>query len=147
MSTDERVTTDLIETLKDGKDGFAHAADQLVDSDRSDLAPVFRELSDQRGRFATELEQMAAAYGDDIDEDGSVAASVHRAWMSVRDALSGSDPKGVLQAAEQGEDHAVSEYEKALEEDISADLRRKVERQLIDIRQAHSRVKNLSSAA
>ncbi len=146
MSTDAQVTKDLIETLRDGERGFADAADKLEESDRPDLASTFRRYSSQRSEFANELEEMAAAYGDDIDESGSVAAAVHRGWMSVKDAVSGSSPSGVLDAAEQGEDHAVSEYEKARSADISAELRTTVERQYVQIQAAHDDVRNLRNA-
>jgi uncharacterized protein (TIGR02284 family) len=50
----------------------------------------------------------------------------------------------VLKAAASGEDHAVSEYESALEKDLSADLRTVVERQLSEVRQARDSVKALA---
>lgn len=146
MSTDRRVTKDLIETLEDGKDGFARAADKLADSDQPELSTRMRTFSEQRAGFSAELEQMAAAYGDDIDEDGSVGGAVHRGWMAVKDAISGSDPSGVLAAAEQGEDHAVSEYQDALEKDISPELRSVVERQFAAVQVAHDEVKSLRNA-
>ena len=147
MSTDARVTKDLMETLKDGEEGFASAADMLADTDWSDLAVEFREFPQQRGNLYRELESLAASYGDDIDESGSVAGNVHRAWMSVKDTLSGDDPEGVLEAAEQGEDHAVSEYEDALKEDISDGLRTVVERQFGEVKRTHDRVRDLRDAA
>lgn len=143
MSTDRRVTKDLIQTLEDGKDGFARAADKLAETDRPDLSTKMRAFSDQRSRFSAELEQMAANYGDDVDEDGSVAGAIHRGWMAVKDAISGSDPEGVLDAAEQGEDHAVAEYRDALAKDISPNLRVVLERQFVEIKQAHDDVKAL----
>lgn len=54
--------------------------------------------------------------------------------------------KGVLDVAEQGEDHAGKEYEKALAADISTGLRTVVERQLVDVRSAHDQVKALRDA-
>ncbi len=141
MSTDKKITTDLIETLEDGKKGFAAAAERLADTDRADISSAFVALSEQRAAFSAELEAMAAAYGDDIDEDGSVLAAVHRGWMAVKDTLSGADPDGVLDAAEQGEDHAVAEYQKALDADISAELRAVIQRQFADVKQAHDQVK------
>ncbi len=147
MSQDARVTKDLIETLKDGQEGFASAADRLAESTWSELAPEFREYADQRARFASELETLAARYGDDIDASGSLAAATHRFWMAVKDTFSGDDPDGVLDAAEQGEDHSVSEYEKALEADISPELRTVVQRQLSEIQAAHNRVRALRNAA
>lgn len=143
MSTDRNVTKDLIETLQDGKKGFAEAADKLADTNRADLATKFRALSEQRADFCTELDRMAATYGDDIDESGSVLAAAHRGWMSLKDALAGSDPDGVLDAAEQGEDHAIAEYKKALESDISTELRQTIERQFLHVQAAHDEVKRL----
>ena len=63
--------------------------------------------------------------------------------MSLKDALTGSDPKGVLDAAEQGEDHAVKTYKKALDADISDGLRSVVQRQSIDVKSAHDKVRSL----
>jgi len=143
MSTDRRVTKDLIKTLEDGKDGFARAAEKLAETDRPDLSTKMRSYSEQRARFASELEQLAATYGDDVDDDGSVAAAVHRGWMAVKDAIAGSDPEGVLDAAEQGEDHAVAEYRDALKQDISPELRVVIERQFADVEQAHDDVRAL----
>ena len=142
MSKDEQVTKGLIETLQDGKEGFARAAERLADTDRSDLCGTFADFSAQRARFAVELQAMAASYGDRIEENGSVAGTLHRGWMAVKDALAGSGgAEGVLDAAEQGEDHAVAEYERALHEDISANLRAVIERQLTEVRVAHDVVR------
>ena len=63
--------------------------------------------------------------------------------MAVKDAIAGSAPDGVLDAAEEGEDHAVSEFEKALTQDVSSGLRTVVQRQLNKIRAAHGQVKAL----
>jgi uncharacterized protein (TIGR02284 family) len=147
MSTDKKVTKDLMQTLEDGRKGFAEAADKLTETDRPEIASTFRTLSAQRNTFYAELEQLAANYGDDdLDESGSLAAAVHRGWMSLKDALTGSDPKGVLDVSEQGEDHAVKEYEKALDEDISPDLRNVVQRQFADVKAAHDQVRGLRDA-
>ena len=146
MSNDAKVTKNIIEALEDGKKGFANAADKLADSNRADLAPTFRQFSEQRAGFAAELTSMAAAYGDDIDESGSVKGTIHRGWMAVKDALSGSDPDGILDAAEQGEDHAVDSYKKALEEDISPDLKDVLRRQMGTVQATHDQVKALRNA-
>lgn len=143
MSTDRRVTKSLIKTLEDGKEGFARAAEKLAESDRPDLSAKMLTFSEQRARFSAELEQIAASYGDDIDADGSVAGALHRGWMAVKDTIAGSDPHGVLDAAEQGEDHAVAEYRDALAEDISPTLRVVLERQYVEVQQAHDVVKAL----
>ena len=146
MSTDEKVTKDIVQTLEDGKEGFASAADKLADSDSPEMAASFRGFSEQRATFASELRALADAYGDDAAESGSIAGAVQCGWMSLKDALTGSDPKGVVKAAEQGERHAVDEYEKALGEDISAGLKAVLERQLVDVRAAHETVRSYQDA-
>ena len=146
MSTDESVTQDLVETLEDGKEGFAKGAEKLESSGNHDEAAVFHRLSAQRAQFVSELSGMAKSYGDNIDESGSMAGKLHRGWLSLKDALAGSSPDGVLDAAEQGEDHAVGEYDKALKADISQPLRAIVERQFQEIKTAHNEVKSLRNA-
>lgn len=143
MSTDAAITKDLMKTLEDGRDGFASGAEKLANDGEAELAQTFRELGARRGQLSDELQQIAATYGDQIDESGTVAAKVHRGWMAFKDAIAGSDPDGVLEAAEQGEDHAVSEFEDALTADISPEFRVIVERQLTEVRAAHDRVKAL----
>ena len=145
MSTDARVTKDLMQTLEDGRDGFAKASEK-VGADDAALASTLLGFSNERAAMYAELEQLAAEYGDDIEESGSVAAAIHRGWLSLKDALSGSSAKGVLDAAEQGEDHAVKEFEKALGADISPTLQAVVQRQLAQVKAVHDQVKVLRDA-
>jgi uncharacterized protein (TIGR02284 family) len=64
--------------------------------------------------------------------------------MTLKDALTGYDPHAVLAAAEMGEDHAVEEYEDALEEvDLGDDLRNLIARQAGDVQRVHDQVRNL----
>ncbi len=142
MSTDEVVVADLVETLEDGREGFAKGADKLA-TDAPEIAATFHRFSEQRASFSAELRSMANSYGDDVDQSGSIAAKLHRGWMSLKDALAGSGPDGVLDAAEQGEDHAVKEYQQALDSDLSAELRAVVERQFTDVKAAHDEVRAL----
>ena len=144
MSADEKVAKDLVETLKDGRNGFTSAAEKLRDSDSPEVATTLERLAEQRAGFARDIVAMGHAYGDDVDESGSVAATLHRGWLSLKDALTGDDASGVLKAAVTGEDHAVSEYEKALEEsDLSEGFRAVVQQQHAAIVAARDEVKAL----
>lgn len=143
MSKDASVCKDLIQTLEDGREGFAQGADKLEKDGATDVAAVFRRYSTQRAEFSDELQKLAAEYGEQIEESGTVAAAVHRGWMKLKDALAGDDPKGVLDAAEQGEDHAVKEFKKALEADISPEFKAVVQRQFDGVKAGHDEVKAL----
>ena len=146
MSDDEKVAKDLVETLKDGERGFASAAEKLRDSDHPAWATTLQGLSEQRAGFRREIVALGDAYGDDVDESGSAVAALHRGWISLKDALTGDDAGSVLGAAVTGEDHAVSEYEKALEQDLSAGFREVVSRQHAAIVAARDEVKALHVA-
>lgn len=132
-STDAKVTQDLIETLVDGQNGFTQAAEHLAD-DNAHVAAQFHGFASNRRAMADSLRAMAARYGDVVDSDGSTAAALHRGWIGLKDALTGNSVDAIVNAAITGEEHAISEFEKALDEDISADLRTKVQDQLASIR-------------
>lgn len=146
MSDDKNAAKELVETLKDGERGFARAAEKLRDSDRPEWAASLETLSKQRADFRAEIVSLGHEYSDDVDESGSVAAALHRGWISLRDALTGDDPKGVLGAALTGENHAVSEFEKALEQDLSPGFREVVSRQHAAVLAARDEVQALQDA-
>ncbi|MCW2621535.1 MAG: hypothetical protein JWL64_1137 [Frankiales bacterium] len=143
MSTDHKITQDLVKIAEDGREGYAKGAAELTESDLPQLAATFTRLSQQRAGFTTELHALASAYGDDVKETGSTAAALHRGWMAFRDAVTGSRSEGVVKTALQGEQHAISVYEKALKEDISPDTQVVVRRQLAEIQAARAEVERL----
>jgi uncharacterized protein (TIGR02284 family) len=147
MSDDAKAAKELVETLKDGERGFADAAEKLRDGERPEWATTLQRFSDQRAGFWREIVDMGHDYGDDVDESGSVAAAVHRGWIALKDAVSGDDPEAVLKAALTGEDHAVSEYEDALDKDLSAGFREVVVRQQAAVVAARDEVKALQVAS
>jgi uncharacterized protein (TIGR02284 family) len=148
MSTDADVTQKLIKTLTNGQEGFTKAAEKLAEHDRQDLANRFRGFATQRAEFARELQALGGEYGDRLEKEGTAPGALHRGWMAVKDMLSGSNVEGVLDAAEQGEDHAVTEYENALNDDaLSGQLRAIIERQGSAVKAAHDEVRSLRDAA
>ncbi|RYB92063.1 PA2169 family four-helix-bundle protein [Nocardioides oleivorans] len=147
MSDDAKAAKELVETLKDGERGYADAAEKLRDGEHAAWATVMGRLSEQRAGFWREIVDMGHEYGDDVNESGSVAAAVHRGWISLKDALTGDDASAVLKAVVTGEEHAVSEYKDALELDLSAGFREVVVRQQAAVAAAHEEVKALQSAS
>lgn len=146
MSDDKKAAKELVETLKDGEKGFASAAEKLRDGEHAEWATTLQRLSEQRAGFSREIIELGHEYDDDVDASGTVAATLHRGWISLKDALTGDDAGSVLAAAATGEDHAVSEYEDALEQDLSAGFRDVVTRQHAAVVAARDEVKALQSA-
>jgi uncharacterized protein (TIGR02284 family) len=145
MDTDSigDVLEDLIETLEDGRKGFAQSADKLADAGRHDLAARMREFSDQRTRYSAELRSLATGEGIMIEESGSIAGTVHRGWMALKEAVSSNEVGAVLGAAETGEDAATRQYRDALAAELPPQIRAVVAEQAIAIEAAHDEVRAL----
>ena len=136
---------DLIETLKDGQKGFKEAADAVGNPQ---LKSLFAGYSQQRSRFASELQMQAKSFGESEPEtEGSTAGAVHRGWINLKSAITSKDESAILAECERGEDAAKAAYEAALQKSLPADVRTLVERQYQGVKANHDRVRNLRNAA
>jgi uncharacterized protein (TIGR02284 family) len=142
MSNPTSILNDLIETLKDGQEGFRSAA---ADVESSDLKSLFSEYSLQRSKFVGELQALARSLGEqDPETTGSVSGALHRGWINHKAALSSKDEHAILAECERGEDSAVATYKKALEAtDLPAHVIATIRTQYADVKAAHDRVRNL----
>src|SRR5437762_14150332 len=135
----------LIETLKDGEEGFKQAAEAVKDSN---LKSLFYEFSQQRARFATELQSQAMNLGEtEPEESSSATGAMHRAWINLKSAVTSGDDHAILAECERGEDSAVEQYEKAMNDNLPAQFHEIVSRQYSEIKNAHDRIKNLRDTA
>ncbi len=134
----------LIETLKDGQEGFKQAAEAVKDSE---LKSLFREYSQQRARFAGELQGQAQQLGESEPEDSSSAAgAMHRAWINLKSVVTSGDDHAILVECERGEDSAIKEYKEAMEKGLSSPIRETISRQYNEVKSAHDRIRNLRDA-
>jgi uncharacterized protein (TIGR02284 family) len=132
------VLDELIETCRDGQNGFREAAEHIKNPE---LRTFFIEQSTERARFAGELEAEVQRLGErDPNRSGSVAGTLHRAWLDLKSNLGGGD-QSILNSAEQGEDSAKKAYEKAIAEPLPQNLLSIIRRQAQSIFAAHDRVK------
>lgn len=151
-----RTMDEVIETLEGGRIGFARGAERLERDGYSSLAAMFRDVSDERARFATELREVEGrALGEGegegrTDDAGPLAALVgaaHRGWMVLREAVAGGDPDAVLSVADRCEDQARRVYELAIDDDgLAPSTREVLQRQCVALKSAHDRVRFARSA-
>jgi uncharacterized protein (TIGR02284 family) len=135
----------LIETLKDGQKGFQEAAEGVKDAN---LKSLFSGYSQQRARFATELQSQARNLGEaEPEKTSSAAGAMHRAWINIKSAITSGDDAAILSECERGEDSAVNEYKKAMADDLTSPLRELVSRQFSEVKSAHDRIKTLRDTA
>jgi uncharacterized protein (TIGR02284 family) len=144
MSKQDTIIDNLIETLKDGQEGFKQAAESVKDPE---LKSLFNEYSRQRAQFISELRSQAQNPEErESKPTGSAAGALHRGWINLKSALTAGDDHAILAECERGEDSAVEEYRKALEDGLSAPVRQIVSRQYAQIKEAHDRIKSLRDA-
>jgi uncharacterized protein (TIGR02284 family) len=142
MDKDDVISTlnRLIKTCKDGEEGFSSSAENVSDPE---LKRIFNERARGCALGAQKLQEEVRRLGGDPDTSGSASGAAHRAWVNVKSAVTGKDDKAILQEVERGEDVAVESYQKALKEDLPADIRALVERQYQGVQENHNRVRDL----
>jgi uncharacterized protein (TIGR02284 family) len=142
MSNPVTILNDLIETLKDGQEGFRAAAE---DVQSSNLKSLFAEFSLQRSKFAGELQMLARSLsGEEPEKSGSVAGAVHRGWIDLKAALVSRNEHAILAECERGEDSAVAAYREALASGkLPSSVVTAVQAQADAVKDAHDRIRDL----
>jgi uncharacterized protein (TIGR02284 family) len=130
---------ELIQINIDSRDGFRHASEV---TDDLTLQSAFEQIAIDRDAQADELARFVAWSGEYPRRDGSIAAAVHRAWMTIRESLSTDDRFAVLCEAERGEDSIKAAYEKALESFASTAVSDVLLRQYAAVNFSHDRIRD-----
>jgi len=146
MANEDTISTlnNLIETCKDGQEGFKQAAEGV---ERSDLKSLFYDLGQQRAKFAGELQALVRELGGDPEKTSSTAGALHRGWINIKSFVTGKDEAGVLNEAERGEDVAKKAYKDALAENLPANVMTVVQAQANEVMAAHDKVRDLRDSA
>jgi uncharacterized protein (TIGR02284 family) len=138
-----QVLEDLVQTCKDGEDGYLHAASQVTDPELQDF---FRAQSIERGRFAVQLKQLIQEMGAEPPAiSGTFAGTLHRAWFELKGDMVGGD-QTILNSVERGEDAAKKAYEQALGVGLPDNAAVTVRLQAERVIAAHDRVRALRDA-
>lgn len=140
MASSDVISTlnDLIETARDGEEGFRTSADAA----RSPEVKSFLMEGAQRcARAVTDLQQIVQRLGGSPTTTGTVTGALHRGWTSLKGALAANDDKAILNEVERGEDHAVGVYRDALAKNLPPDIHALVEKMYEGTKQNHDRVR------
>ena len=134
----------LIETCRDGQNGYRDAAENVKDPE---LRSFFNEVSTTRAEFAGELENEVIRLGKhNPDRKGSATAALHRGWIDLKAALGGGD-YSILSSVEAGEDNAKKHYEEALNDNLPQDIKDILRQQSQSVVSAHDHVRMLRDRA
>ncbi|HTH50419.1 MAG TPA: PA2169 family four-helix-bundle protein [Pyrinomonadaceae bacterium] len=137
------VLNNLIETCRDGQEGFKDAAEAVQDSQ---LKTLFYEYSQQRAQFSAVLQELVRELGGDPANSGSTAGALHRGWIELKSAITGGSDEAILNECERGEDSAKDNYKDALEKNLPANIADVIRQQSQAVQAAHNRVRELRNA-
>ena len=146
MDKDDVIDTlnELIETCKDGELGFRDCAENIRDPS---IQQMMMTAGDRCRQGADELQREVQLLGGKAETSGSLAGSAHRRWVDIKGTIMGKDEASVLAECERGEDVAKESYQRALEQELPANIRSIVERQYRGVLENHDRVRALERAA
>jgi uncharacterized protein (TIGR02284 family) len=134
------VLNDLIETNKDGYEGFKKAA---TDAKTPALKTLFAQYASEREANSRELQNIVNGLGENAETSGSIAGGLHRGWISLKEAVSQRTDKAIIDECEAGEDAAMKNYREALTKGLPSDIQAIVEKQFAKVQAAHNRVRDL----
>ncbi|MFN4041864.1 MAG: PA2169 family four-helix-bundle protein [Brevundimonas sp.] len=137
---DIKVLNGLIETTLDSVDGYREAAKE---TDNSAYRALFERRAEERAGVASDLQACVRSLGGDPEDDGSILAKAHRAFLDIKHALLRNE-QSVVDSVEAGEDHIKAKYERALEDTkLSATTRETVRRAYAVVKTGHDQMRDL----
>lgn len=139
-NTDISKLDDLIVTTIDSVKGYEHSAEH---ADAASYADLFRQFAAERREVVSTLQGASRALGGTPSDFGSTAATLHRRFEDLRDALGGGD-EVIIKEVERGEDYLKEEFERALgDEAISAETRTIIQGCYGSVRKGHDAISRL----
>lgn len=113
-SHDIRTLNGLIATTIDSVDGYQEAA---KDSENSRFTPMFTSRATERRKVASDLQAEVSRLGGNPEDDGTILAGAHRAFVNLKSAVTGKDDKAIVNEVERGEDHIKAKFEDAMKDE------------------------------
>ena len=139
------VLNELIGICRDAARGFEWAADHVRDPE---LRALFQKIASKRHEYVMELLPHALWLGGVAPEgDGSRIATLHRAWMAVKDRLASHHDHAIVVEAERGELAALATYGDAINVGLPPEAQRVIEMQRAGVPAAFERLQALTATA
>ncbi|MFM5917519.1 MAG: PA2169 family four-helix-bundle protein [Novosphingobium sp.] len=104
----------LIATLVDSVEGYEKSAREV---DSPALAQKFAARAQERDAAVQHLREAVLAQGEEPEDHGTMLGSMHRAFQSLREAVSRRDDTAIVEEIEHGEDYLKDKFETALDSD------------------------------
>jgi uncharacterized protein (TIGR02284 family) len=140
-SHDISVLNSLIETTIDSVDGYRRSAQEATNSR---FSSGFLERANEREQVVSKLRERVRALGGNPEDDGSVLAAAHRAFLSLRDKVTGSDDEAVIAEVDHGESYLNEKWETALKDSrLSPETRSIIQQNYDSVREGRDTFRRL----
>jgi uncharacterized protein (TIGR02284 family) len=126
---DISVLNSLIETTIDSVDGYRRSAQEATSSR---FSSQFLERANEREQVVSKLREAVRSLGGSPEDDGSVLAAAHRAFLSLKDKVTGSDDAAIIGEVDHGETYLAGKWEAALKDDQLSQQTRQIVQQCYD---------------
>ena len=104
----------LIATLIDSIEGYEKSAKEV---DNRHYAELFAARAVERQQAVDHLQSAVVAQGGEPKDHGSLLGGIHRAFLSLREAVCSRDDAAIIEEIEHGEDYLKDKFETALDSD------------------------------
>ena len=127
--------------MLDSVDGYQKSAADLTNQS---LAERFNARARERQSAVTSLQAAVARAGGNPEDDGTLLASAHRAFINLKEAVTGTDDKAIIAEVERGEDYLKGKFQTALSgTDLSPAARATVQEAWESVRTGHDEMSAL----
>ena len=140
-SHDIRTLIGLIATTIDSVDGYRTSAS---DVENPRFAELFTARASERSSVAEQLRGEVKRLGGNPEDDGTLLAAGHRAFVNLKATVTGRDDQAIVNEVERGEDHIKAKFEDALKDDsLSPSCRTVVETAYGSVKSGHDEMRDL----
>jgi uncharacterized protein (TIGR02284 family) len=140
-SHDISVLNSLIETTIDSVDGYRRSAQEATNSR---FSAEFLDRANEREQVVSQLRDRVRQLGGNPEDDGSVLAAAHRAFLTLRDRVTGKDDTSVIAEVDHGESYLNGKWETALQDGrLSSETRTIVQRCYDSVREGRDRFRRM----
>lgn len=107
------VLNELVQFNNDRIDGYEKATLE-TDAIDKDLRTLFVKMANDSLSYRKDLAARIVSLGGKVETEGSVSASIHRAWIEFKTAIINNDHDTILSSCEFGENAIVEAYDAVL---------------------------------
>jgi uncharacterized protein (TIGR02284 family) len=136
-----KVLNSLIETTLDSANGYKEAAEHV---DNPQYKTMFAERSSKRMELSRRLQEEVRTFGGDPGDHQSMMGKMHNKFVGLKDKVTGSSDKSVIDEVERGEDVIKKKYEMARDDaDLPAEVRAVVTEAYQSVKADHDQISQL----